>query len=200
MKYNTLLTLIILNYIICIGIMVFIFFYYSSPFTATPITQSQTQTEIQTLPPPTTLPPTQTQIQTQPPTQRPTQRPPPPKTDTPKLPIQDQNTDSGGGAAFVSAINSAFGLSIGHNASQDSCVASHARAEPTLAQAHAVWKTGNRCPSQNGQGKGAVWAGTPDPTVAARLWLNSPPHASIIRSASQLACGAGPSSAVCISY
>jgi hypothetical protein len=85
---------------------------------------------------------------------------------------------------------------LGSQSSEDSCAARHARSEPTLAQAHTVWKTGDRC---NG-GRGAVWSGSPDPTAAARMWLNSPPHASIIRGASKLACGAGPSSAVCIAY
>ena len=96
----------------------------------------------------------------------------------------------------MDAINKVFGLNIGKNPSQDACTARHARAEPTISQAHAVWKTGDRCSG----GRGAVWSSSPDPTRAAQMWLNSPPHASIIRSAGKLACGAGPTSAVCISY
>jgi hypothetical protein len=123
---------------------------------------------------------------------------------TPQRPIvqqpqptpQQPTTNTSGSNPFVNAINAAFSLKLGSNSAQDSCTARHASAEPTLAQAHTVWRTGDTC----GGGRGAVWAGSPDPTVAARLWLNSPPHASIIRSASRLACGAGPSSAVCIAY
>jgi hypothetical protein len=97
---------------------------------------------------------------------------------------------------FVNAINSVFSLNLESHFSEDSCASRHARSEPTISLAHSVWRTGDRC---NG-GRGAVWSGSPDPITAARMWLNSPPHASIIRSASKLACGAGPSSAVCIAY
>jgi hypothetical protein len=106
------------------------------------------------------------------------------------------STGGGGGSnRFVEAINKAFGLSLGSNTAQDACVTRHAILEPTIAQAHNEFRK-DRC----GGGVGAVWAGTPDPTTAARLWLNSPPHASIIRGAKSLACGAGPTSAVCIAY
>ncbi len=101
-----------------------------------------------------------------------------------------------GNNPFVNAINSVFSLNLGSQSSEDSCATRHAHSEPTIAQAHSVWRTGDRC---NG-GRGAVWSSSPDPLTAARMWLNSPPHASIIRSASKLACGAGPSSAVCIAY
>ena len=107
-----------------------------------------------------------------------------------------QKPTTSGSNPFVNAINSVFSLQLGSNSAEDGCAARHAAAEPTLAQAHNVWKTGDRC---NG-GRGAVWSGSPDPNTAARMWLNSPPHASIIRGASKLACGAGPSSAVCIAY
>jgi hypothetical protein len=104
--------------------------------------------------------------------------------------------NTGGGNAFVKAINTAFSLKLGEQSSQDSCAAKHAVAEPVISVAHASFKAGDTC----GGGRGEVWAGTPDPTMAARLWLNSPPHASIIRGASKLACGAGSASAVCVAY
>lgn len=113
-----------------------------------------------------------------------------PKQPTSTVVIQPANNP------FVNAINSVFSLNLGSQSSEDSCAARHARSEPTIAQAHAVWRTGDRC---NG-GRGAVWSSSPDPMTAARMWLNSPPHASIIRNANKLACGAGPSSAVCIAY
>jgi hypothetical protein len=108
-----------------------------------------------------------------------------------------QTTSGGsGGNAIVNAINHVFGLNLGENVEQHSCAARHAASEPTIAYAHTVWRTGDRCQG----GIGAVWSGSPDPDMAARMWLNSPPHASIIRGARRLACGSGPSSAVCIAY
>ena len=135
----------------------------------------------------TTIQPTQKSI-TQPTSPQPTQRPLVQPTQRPLV--------TNGNNPFVNAINSVFSLQLGSNSAEDSCAARHATAEPTLAQAHNVWKTGDRC---NG-GRGAVWSGSPDPNMAARMWLNSPPHASIIRGATRLACGSGPSSAVCIAY
>ena len=101
-----------------------------------------------------------------------------------------------GGNAIVNAINRVFGLNLGENVEQHSCAARHAASEPTIAYAHTVWRTGDRCQG----GIGAVWSSSPNPDMAARMWLNSPPHASIIRGARRLACGSGPSSAVCIAY
>ena len=138
-------------------------------------------------PPPQPTPPPPQPTQRPPPPPQPTQRPPPP----PSTPGGE-----GGGAAHVQAINTVFGLNIGTNPSQDACTARHAQAEPTISQAHAVWKTGDHCSG----GRGVVWFSSPDPTRAAKWWLQSPTHSSIIRSASKLACGAGPSSSVCISY
>ena len=126
---------------------------------------------------------------------QPTQKPIVQPTQKPIVQPTQKPTTSGSNP-FVNAINSVFSLQLGSNSSEDGCAARHAAAEPTLAQAHNVWKTGDRC---NG-GRGAVWSGSPDPNMAARMWLNSPPHASIIRGATRLACGAGPSSAVCIAY
>lgn len=105
-------------------------------------------------------------------------------------------TNTGGGNAIVNAINRVFGLNLGENTAQHSCAARHAASEPTIQYAHMVWRTGDNCQG----GIGAVWSGSPDPDMAARMWLNSPPHASIIRGATRLACGSGPSSAVCIAY
>ena len=116
---------------------------------------------------------------------------------TPTSTIKPTNTGgSEGGNAIVNAINRVFGLNLGENTEQHSCAARHAASEPTIAYAHTVWRTGDRCQG----GIGAVWSGSPDPDMAARMWLNSPPHASIIRGARRLACGSGPSSAVCIAY
>jgi hypothetical protein len=105
-------------------------------------------------------------------------------------------TPTTGSNAIVNAINRVFGLNLGENTAQHSCAARHAASEPTIQYAHMVWRTGDNCQG----GIGAVWSGSPDPDMAARMWLNSPPHASIIRGATRLACGSGPSSAVCIAY
>lgn len=119
------------------------------------------------------------------------------KTSAPTSSPYPSSGGGGGGAnKYVQAINAAFSMNLGSESSQDACATRAAIGEPTIAQAHAVWRAGDHC----GNGRGAVWAGTPDPAMAARLWLNSPPHANIIRGASKLACGAGPTSAVCIAY
>lgn len=98
---------------------------------------------------------------------------------------------------FVRAINEAFNLNIASMPrKKNRCVARHARNEPTLATAHRTIQSGDTC----GGGGGAVWAGTPDPTIAAQLWLKSPPHAQIIRASRRMACGAGPVSSVCLSF
>ena len=144
-------------------------------------------------PQPTPQPPQPTPRPPQPTPQPPSQRPPqptrPPTDGKPQPPGE-------GGAAHVQAINTAFGLNVARNASQDACAARHAQAEPTIAQSHAVWKTGDHCSG----GKGVIWFSSPDPTRAAKWWLQSGPHSSIVRSAGKLACGAGPTSSVCISY
>ncbi len=138
----------------------------------------------------------------QPPKQQPNQPNQPPKQqpNQPNQPPKQQPNQpkpvGGGGNAFVTAINSKFSMNLGSESSQDSCAAKHANAEPTLSQAHASWSAGDRC----GGGRGEVWAGSSDPTQAAQMWLTSPPHAAIIRAASKLACGAGPSSATCVAY
>lgn len=110
--------------------------------------------------------------------------------------ITSIQTDVESGNAIVNAINRVFGLNLGENVEQHSCAARHAASEPTIAYAHSVWRTGDTCQG----GIGAVWSSSPDPYTAARMWLNSPPHANIIQSARRLACGSGPSSAVCIAY
>jgi len=161
-----------------------------------PTVKPTVQSTIKAIVQPTTRPIVQSTVKpvTQPtapqrPVVQPTQRPV-------VQPTVKPNTNTGGSNPFVNAINSVFLLQLGSNSAEDSCAARHAAAEPTLAQAHTVWKTGDRC---NG-GRGAVWSGSPNPDMAAKMWLNSPPHASIIRGATRLACGAGPSSAVCIAY
>lgn len=153
---------------------------FDDPDSTTPTpTPTPAPTPTPTRPPPT-RPPTTT---------RPLTRPPPTQGKT-------QPPGEGGGAAHVQAINTAFGLNIARNASQDACAARHAQAEPTLSQAHAVWKTGDHCSG----GRGVIWFSSPDPTRAAKWWLQSGPHSSIVKKANKLACGAGPSSSVCISY
>lgn len=106
------------------------------------------------------------------------------------------STPTQGSNAFVNAINRVFGLNLGENVEQHACAARHAIDEPVISMAHNAFRTGDRC----GGGQGEVWSGSPDPDMSARMWLNSPPHASIIRSARRLACGAGQYSSVCISY
>lgn len=97
---------------------------------------------------------------------------------------------------ILDAVNKVFGMDIAENPTQNACAARHAVAEPTIAYAHTTWNSGDTCRG----GSGEVWSSSPDPETAATMWLNSPAHASIIRSARMLACGAGASSAVCISY
>lgn len=105
-----------------------------------------------------------------------------------------QNDD--GNNPILNAINAVFGLSIESNAAEDACAARQAAMEPVISEAHKMWYAGDHC---NG-GIGVVWSSSPDPQVAASMWLGSAPHAAIIRSAQSMACGSGPSSAVCIAY
>ena len=115
---------------------------------------------------------------------------------TTTLPPSTTTLPPTGGNPYVDAINKTFGLNIGYNSSQDACTKSHAEREPTGNLAHTVWRSGDKC---NG-GRGVIWYNSPNPVSAANWWLGSPTHSSIIRSAKTLACGAGPSSVVCISY
>lgn len=110
--------------------------------------------------------------------------------------MYDLQAGTSSGAAYVAAINKAFGMNLGVNTANEACARKHSSTATTVANAHAQFQAGDYCGS-----RGEIWVGTSDPTMAASLWLNSPPHAAIVRGASALACASANSgSTTCLAY